>query len=883
MHSSLRSALADGATVLTREPRHARLIRLQYAQSQRDSVWRSPVIVARDVWLRGIHEALQWSGATEYQRVLLSPQLENAWWQKIIHGAEYGRSLLQAVPAAGLALQSWRRIHDWHLPKPWEFEYPSDDTRAFAEWARDYEVATDGSGCVDLARLQGQLLNAVAQRAVPLPERIVALGLHRASPAEQALFVALRTAGVEVTRPEYAVSAEMPQRLIADDVFDEITRCAQWLHTELEQAPRQRIAVVAPNLRNIRRELEAVFDDLLAPSRVRPGSLGDGAAYRIESPAMLSETDVARTALRICTLAARQIASEDLTALLTSPYITGATEHAGVRALFDVWLRKHRVVRRRTGALPRLLQRFTKRSGREDAALHAAFVRMNQALDRQKSRRPSDWAFLFGSLLEAFGWPGDSLQASDTRAAQSFRNVIEQCAGFDLVWNDIDSMEAVSTLRTLVSRTAQPAAAVDTPILVTDLTDLSGLSFDRVRVLGLSDEVWPQKRRPDPFIPHALQREHGLPHASAATINEEARQHMRSWREATARLTASAPEREADHPLGISPLIAHWPEIAETAADSQTWSDCIRRAAQIETLDDAFGPGFAAGHERGGTYLFKLQSSCPFRAFAEIRLDASVPETPEPALDQRDWGSLVHLALQAFWEQTGDSATLARTIETGELDRVIDNGIDKAFETHAERRGHTELPGQYRAIEQQRLRRRLREWLTIESERSAFKVVGIEQKLETPIEFLSVQTKSDRIDRLPDGSQILIDYKTGKVRKGDWFGDRPADPQLPLYALEADNLAAVVFAQLQPGETRFYGIARDDECLPGVKGFDGKRDAHDPDLTWTGLKDYWYQQLSGLAREYQDGVARVDPAHPSVCKFCELATLCRIDEKGGAG
>ena len=40
----------------------------------------------------------------------------------------------------------------------------------------------------------------------------------------------------------------------------------------------------------------------------------------------------------------------------------------------------------------------------------------------------------------------------------------------------------------------------------------------------------------------------------------------------------------------------------------------------------------------------------------------------------------------------------------------------------------------------------------------------------------------DRVDRLADGARVLIDYKTGNAA-ADWRGERPDNPQLPIYAL----------------------------------------------------------------------------------------------------
>ncbi len=79
----------------------------------------------------------------------------------------------------------------------------------------------------------------------------------------------------------------------------------------------------------------------------------------------------------------------------------------------------------------------------------------------------------------------------------------------------------------------------------------------------------------------------------------------------------------------------------------------------------------------------------------------------------------------------------------------------------------------------------------------------------------------DRSTRLADGSRMVIDYKTGIPKLSQWFGDRPDEPQLPLYALAESDVAAVAFAQIRKGDARFPGIAA--EAGDGARRRAGRR------------------------------------------------------------
>ena len=58
---------------------------------------------------------------------------------------------------------------------------------------------------------------------------------------------------------------------------------------------------------------------------------------------------------------------------------------------------------------------------------------------------------------------------------------------------------------------------------------------------------------------------------------------------------------------------------------------------------------------------------------------------------------------------------------------------------------------------------RARQWLDVETLREPFEVEQLEQGSEVArIGGLEFRVRIDRVDRLADGSRVLIDYKTGR-------------------------------------------------------------------------------------------------------------------------
>ena len=193
-----------------------------------------------------------------------------------------------------------------------------------------------------------------------------------------------------------------------------------------------------------------------------------------------------------------------------------------------------------------------------------------------------------------------------------------------------------------------------------------------------------------------------------------------------------------------------------------------------------------------------------------------------------------------------------------------------------------QMPVRYLELEEQRLTRVVTEWLEFERTRLPFDIASTEIASTALIAGLSLKLRLDRVDRLNDGSLLVIDYKTGNVSPKAWELPRPDDVQLPLYAgfaLPADQeLGGLVFAKIRPGEKCFVGnVANAQTTLdPTLKGTSTL--FKDP-LTAAQLSA-WREKIEQLARDFIAGRADVDPReYPDTCDRCGLYTLCRVRER----
>ena len=129
------------------------------------------------------------------------------------------------------------------------------------------------------------------------------------------------------------------------------------------------------------------------------------------------------------------------------------------------------------------------------------------------------------------------------------------------------------------------------------------------------------------------------------------------------------------------------------------------------------------------------------------------------------------------------------------------------------------MPPMYLELEEIRLARLVSEWIEFEKSRAPFTVEQTEAQRTVTIAGLSMNLRLDRVDRLVDGSPLVVDYKTGSVEPKSWDLPRPDDLQLPLYkvfGLEplqpslfdsygGPARGGLVFARVRAGETCLAG------------------------------------------------------------------------------
>ena len=240
----------------------------------------------------------------------------------------------------------------------------------------------------------------------------------------------------------------------------------------------------------------------------------------------------------------------------------------------------------------------------------------------------------------------------------------------------------------------------------------------------------------------------------------------------------------------------------------------------------------------------------------------------------------MHAALRQIWTEIDELAAL-QAMSPPARRQTVETAVDQALDDLT-RIDRLALSASSRRLEAACLVQTLDDWLSLESRREPFRVVGREEPIELNIGGLALKGTIDRIDELEDGGSVLIDYKTGSSsRAADWQpGARLADVQLPAYAVSLQSApVAVSFAKVRADSQGFAGLAEVETGMPGVKALAaaGKPWAELP--AWADLLAAWRENLEALATEFLAGHAAVAPREPKVCRYCHLSALCRIHER----
>jgi ATP-dependent helicase/nuclease subunit B len=726
-------------------------------------------------------------------------------------------------------------------------------------------------------------------------------GFDRVTPAQKALIAALEAQGVAVRAAAENTNETRLELVRASDAQDEIAACAWWARKQLERDEGMRIGVLAPDLREMRSEIERVFRRVLMPETDDVFASMESMPFELSLGRPLGDVPVVRAALLLLRWAVGPLREEEVSWLLLSGFVSASEMEYLKLAQFDGKMRDSGSLSLEL-SLSLLLRKLNHPEWAVLDGLRARLGGMQTAAVRnrvmEEMRGPSRWVELAQLLLKQAGWAKtDRPDSVAFQALAKWEQVLEDIALLDF---DGQRMTYNDFLRIVDQRISEVIFAPESqgaPVQIMGAMEASGQQFDAVWFLSADDQSWPLRGRMHPLLPSDLQQRKGMPHASAEMDWELAQAVTRRIAMSAPTVVFSFAQRNKDGELRASPLLTEvapdtmWREsrglIAELASEGIAHSP--NKLEEVE--DDSGVIAWPREQNAGGADVLKQQSACPFRAFASKRLSAKELNRSEWGLSAGERGKLLHEVLETIWSPEGGSLhtseDLLAAIEENRLRELLKSAIEGVFERFVRKHGldlsDDPWMAAYLESEKRRLRVRIGEWLEYEAERVPFEVEAAEKTLDdVRVGELKLRLRVDRIDRVADNKHLLIDYKTGQVTPAKWKGMRPDDPQLPIYAVfgNVGEVCGALFAHISAGKTRFSGAINDARArlIPNLDSTSALVKYPYTDA----MRDEWTTALLNLAEDFLRGEAAVDPRDGrKTCEFCPLPGLCRIAEVPG--
>ncbi len=883
----------QNSLILCPTARLVRAIQMDTAQTNRangQAQWQSTPLHTLSGWLDSSIEVAALAGNIVQPQTLLSPFNEQLLWEDVITQSLKKNAFGDLFDVSGLAstaMQANQYMVAWklHIPR----DQRSEESRQFLHWQRAFQASCKALNVLESVRYVDWQLDCLQQGKIGLPAHIAFAGFDQTAPQEQHFREILAMRGVQVS--EYLSTCAEPASALHISLDKQEAECraaVAWAQACLMQNPTFKLAIVAPQLNEVRNQLADLLDDTFYPASIRPSLADTSKNYNFSLGTPLIQQPIIQAALNLLhLLSAYQLQQPDISAVLLSPFWSANQQEADARAMLDAKMRDKLPMQL---SLARFVG-FAQKQHDNGLNITQLLTHLNAAMAHSSNRAlPSQWAQNLDSLLATLNWPGErSISSLEYQAVSAWQKALQQLAKLDVLGKNLSPSEAVQRLQQICTESIFQAETTNQPsIQIVGIMEALSVPVDAMWVLQMNDHIWPPPARPNPLLPAFIQRAASVPgadnHIQAAFAEAI---HQRLLHSAS-HIIFSSSKTENESQLRASPLIKQLATLTNTLL-AATLAEQLSQLgnANLTQLEDHIAPTIQAGdHVTGGTGLLKAQAICPAWAFYQYRLGAKALKTPSNGLDNMDRGSLVHAVLERFWhpseqfrhDEFRHFADL-RDMSVDDFIEAINIAIRRTLQDFAEK---TNIASKTALeLEHERLYKLIGAWLQYEKERNvAFNIVDCEAEKKVHICGIEITLKIDRIQQLKNGELEFIDYKTGQEPKmTSWDEARISEPQLPIYAaFGADDakIASVQFAWVKIAEHAFIGVSSDN--------FEAEPDKRKPKFIqqfddWQNLLDHWKASIEAIAQEIKMGEAAVKFNNENDLLYCEVLPLLRLPER----
>jgi len=794
------NAIGNNYLIVTANQRLATQIQQAwgYAQSEITAVWATPRVMSINHWLECCWQELQDQNHPLVQGLTKLGDMQSLYlWEQAIAANESEPNSTYAT----MAKNSHELLQHWNLMEA-DITHSAYSMDRFRYWSKSYEKALKKEKLLTSEKAFQLVREGFQCSALPKESAIALYGFQSISPLQQSILESATDTVIEIaSRDHRGESVKVP----CADGTKEMESAAKWAAIELKKNPSQRIGILVPELNSTVQPTARIVSEALAQYNCPTD-------VNISAGITLNETPLTYSALSLLNLINYKQSLEEWLRLLYSPYSLFAMLPVQFKVDCELLLRDSQSYQISIDNFIQIARGIQATSEDPDALqpilepLYGLRAELKQQAAGNKTF--SEWALFFHRFTDSMQWPGmRELDILERQQLQQWHRLLENYCALDSLGISLKLPNAISYLQKMASRHIFHPKTGDAPLQILGLLEGSGLVFDQLWIMGLSSDNFPSAQAMDPILPAQFQRAHAMPHSLPERELEIANKLLAGYQCNATKLILSWPLKEGESDIEASPLIKDIPlaDIDQLVPDHSDLPHWLQQDNHSQLIADKAPPlNRQLEPVNGGSSILKNQSTCPFNAFAIHRLAADKIKEPVLGLNAMVRGNILHEVLYRLWGDWKSSERL-NDLSHKDLTEQVNRQINAVLTDQG--KDHPVLQGlQFKALEQHRLSKLVMQWLELEKNRPPFEVVAAEQKNPIRLSELDISLTLDRVDSV-DNKTVLIDYKTGSVNAKDWQGERPKDPQLPLYALAYNGAVnGCVFAQIKSNKLKFSGL-----------------------------------------------------------------------------
>lgn len=785
---------------------------------------------------------------------LLTQAQELMLWQTIITQSKLTSYYAPSNQLAQTARVAWELMQKWQLNHNY---YLNNNQITFLQWAEQFTSVCNSHHFITQSNLIDFLATQIKHN-LTIPPKLIGLNLINLTKQEQYFFYQCTQLGHQVIYYHLAPSTKVvAQKIICPDQEHELATIAKWAKTIRANDPKSTAYCIMPNLSNkqatITQILNTWFD---APCD-----------YKINTQEPLNTQIMIQHALAFLELSRTHIPVTVISIILNSPFIAHNNREFAQLLNLDYQLRQHHY----SALAP---QDFVKLLDQNHCTSLAQSMKKYYQLRHIQPQTQSltTWAKIFKKLLYVLNWPGAlELDYQEQTILYCWQQFLQEAMKLNNVMQNITYQEALTWLKIFTQETIwnQNINYAHTIAPVLELSDLAAAHGEVCRYLWVSGINHIQDDQlavtSNPFIPYQCK----VKAAEHLNLN-----HIKTI--ITSLQSASAQALFAYDPtkpnlLTQEEFIINLPIVADAdfnwSSQQSTWEK-IFATKKIEPIIENHNLLQAQlTYAHLTPQIMAIQAMCPFKAFAQLHLNAKSVPLLSATLKNTTQERILRYALQRFWQDIPDQQQLLLLSET-QLQEKITTCLQQAC-----KKLEPNMPSTiYSQLIITKLSALIRTYLTAEKARPFFRVLHNNKLATIKIGNAILACKIDRIDELAQHQQIIINYTLQQHQISDWLNKRPKSLTLPAALLcKQDNCSGIAWAQLK--SNRLLGLSKDPTCIPGIETFTLKSSTNA--TTWEEQAAWWHNILVDLGEAIINGTA-VNPQASSMCRKCNLPTLCRI-------